>query len=186
MNLLSFKRQLQFTQRQHRLQSMLKATYPNLPSAFFQEQQFKFSALSLRKQNLFAKHLILSLLARDKIFHISGKMQRALRAIYSVDLLKTIAAHPTLAWDKLDVLSTFTAMTIDHDFINASKIALLKIMYADFYAGDMLAFLLTRYHLRRYQYASIIDSFWLQFSVAEIQFAAAQVMGYLFCSFKTS
>jgi hypothetical protein len=186
VNILEFKRQLLFTQRQYQLQRHFQLSHAIIPSQLFQDHRFKFSALHLKKQSLFATHLVLFLLARDKAFHISGKVQRSIRVIYSDSLLQTITEQAAIAWDKLDVISNFPELAINQEFIHASKIALLKIIYADCYSGKVLTYLLKRYHLQNYHYEPIIDQFWLKFTVDEINLACQQILSYLFCSFKVT
>lgn len=186
MNSLELQRRRRLSQQEYHLQTKFqrflrkqqpKAEVTLVPS-LINLPQFKFLALSLRKQHKFAIGLVLVLLARDKSFHISGKIQRAVGTIYSQALIKNMGAISFLNWDKLSILEQYPDLDINHKFVQNSCLALMKIIYTNFQNGLVLPYLLQRYH-NFTNYSPTIDQFWLKFPLSEIDTASQQLQRYL-------
>lgn len=183
MHLLALHRKSRLVKQEYQLQvrfqQFLKQHQANqeLMPATVQNQHFKFMALSLRKQWLFATELVLVLLAQDRSFQISGKIRRSVSKLYSKNQIKQMINLSSSNWDKLDLLDAYPNLIIDQSFIQASCLALMKIIFNNFHNGLALPFLLQRYH-NYLAYPSIIDQFWLRVSLSDISIASKQLLSY--------
>lgn len=184
MNSLFVQRKLQFLRKEVRLRDLLQkfANYKNhtdiVNDAFFQQQLFKLLALSLPKQIALLDGIILAVLSRDKVFLISGKIQRELGKLFNREFLQAIYNFSAMNWDKLDLITNYPLLDFNQQFIIASRIALIKIIYANFANGLILHYLSLRYaHFM--QANATIDDFWATVPANEIQTGIEQVSNYL-------
>jgi len=183
MRSIEFQRQLRFLRQEYKLQATLydlaqcQLQQLEFKPELIQDQRFRFLAISFRKQLRFADSLVVFLLARDKTFQISGKIQRTLVSLYGQVFINGLTRLANNNWDKLDIIEKRLNLPIDRNFISSSRIALLKIIYAKFNQQFILPYLARRYHTY-WNYALAIDAFWRAFPEAEIQFALEYLLNY--------
>jgi hypothetical protein len=183
MHLLALHRKLRSVKREYQLQIRFQQFFklhhidqPRWPE-IIHNQHFKFIALSLRKQLLFATELVLLLLAQDSSFQISGKVRRSIEQLYSKNQIKQMVNFASSNWDKLKLLDDYPNLAIDQSFINASCIALMKIIFSNFHNGLALPYLLQRYH-NYVSYPTVVDQFWRRVSLSDISIGSKHLLNY--------
>lgn len=167
MKFLEFSRSLRRTRQEHlfklKLQKFISkcgydyALTPDLTN----DKLFKLAALSVRQQIVLANHLLVFLLTQDQAFMISGHVQRLFRQISNTRFIQAVMAITIQDSHKINIINLSYDFKFDLNYIYASRIALLKIIYESFAEGLILKYLLHRY--RAYaSYPAAIDQFWQQ------------------------